>query len=355
MSMNLRLVKNQAYLFCCVCLVLLLPSTASADPLAPYVEAAKKEGSAVLGITIRNTTMGKPSGAKYIAAFQKRYPFLKVELKRIGGASERERVLSEMTAGLVKYDVGIISDTMMDTLTESKVPLIVEWKKLGVLPDLVHPKNIGISLRTSVYGIGYNRNLVPDKVAQSFTWETCADPKWKGKTATDDRPRHLDILFHTNGWGREKTLDYAKRWAANKPAVEASRSTGAQKLAAGAYHLICGMPRKQVMDLRVYGGVESVGIAYPEPVPVSSADLTFVPQKAKSPNAGVLFMAWSATQEAQTLLDDADFTAHPQFEGSDVNRVLKGKKLVYGDWEQAKRSEEYLVEILQAMGFPVVR
>ena len=355
MRMQVRCRNFWFRVLCAFIFLPLLSGPVNADPLDPFIEGAKKENSVVLGITIRKTTQGKPSGIKYVEGFQKRYPFLKAELKRIGGASERERVLTEMTAGLVQYDVAIVSDTMMDTLVESKLPLIVDWKKLGVLADLVHPKNIGVALRTSVYGIGYNRTLVPDSLAQSFTWETCADPKWKGKTAMDDRPRHLDILFHTNGWGREKTLDYARRWAANKPAVEASRSTSVQKLAAGAYHLICGMPRKQVMDLRVYGGVDSVGIVYPEPVPVSSADLTFVPRKAKSPNAGVLFLAWTATQEAQQLLDDADFTAHPQFEGSNVNKVLKGRKLVYGDWEQARRSDEYLTEILQAMGFPVVR
>lgn len=171
----------------------------------------------------------------------------------------------------------------------------------------------------------------------------------------DDRPRHLNILYQNDGWGREKTLEYAKRWAANKPAVEASRSTGAQKLSAGAYAMICGMPRRQVLDLQVNAGEKSIGIVYPEPIPVSIGDIIYVPQKAKHPNAGVLFLAWTATPEAQTILDDIDFSGHPAFEGSDVNKITKGKKLVQASWEDVKRSDEILAEILQAMGFPVVR
>ena len=324
-------------------------------PLDPYIEGAKKEGTVKLGVTLRAKSHGKPSGDKYIAAFQKRYPFLKPELKRIGGARERERVLGEMTAGVVNFDVATISDTMVDPLFDAKVPLIVDWQKLGVPGFLAHPKNIGVSLRTAVFGIGYNRKLIPDEVAKNFTWESCADPKWKGKTAMDDRPRHLNILYQKDAWGREKTVEYAKRWAKNKPSVEASRSTGAQKLAAGSYHMICGMPRRQVMDLQVNAGEKSIGIVYPEPIPVSIGDIIYVPKKAKHPNAGVLFLAWTATDEAQAILDDVDFSGHPEFKGSDVNKITKGKKTVQADWEDVKRSDDILGEILQAMGFPVVR
>jgi len=331
------------------------PIQVIAGSLDAYVEKAKKEGTVTLGVTLRKTSQGKPTGDKYIAAFQKRYPFLKAKLKRIGGARERERVLGEMTAGVVNFDVATISDTMVDPLVDAKVPLILDWQKLGVPPFLAHPKNIGVSLRTAVFGIAYNRKLIPDNVAKDFTWESCNDPKWKGKTAMDDRPRHLNILYQNDGWGREKTLDYAKRWAANKPAVEASRSTGAQKLSAGAYSMICGLPRRQVLDLQVNAGEKSIGIVYPEPIPVSIGDLIYVPQKAKNANAGVLFIAWSATPEAQAILDDIDFSGHPSFEGSDVNKVAKGKKLVHASWEDVKRSDDVLAEILQAMGFPVVR
>ncbi len=69
----------------------------------------------------------------------------------------------------------------------------------------------------------------------------------------------------------------------------------------------------------------------------------------------MLFVAWTATQEAQTILDDVDFSGHPAFEGSEVSRVTKGKKIVSGSWEYLPKSDDILAEILQAMGFPVVR
>lgn len=333
----------------------LLPPRALSGPLDSYIEGAKKEGSVRLGVTLRKKRFGKPAGEKYLNAFQNRYPFLSTRFRRIGGSRERERVLAEMTAGIIKFDVVTISETVANTVLQAKLPRIVNWQKLGLPSTLIHPKNIGVSLRTPVFGIGYNRELVPDEVARTFTWETCTDPKWRGKTAMDDRPQHLRHMYQKSVWGSEKTLDYAKRWAANKPAVEASRSTAAQKLAVGAYPLICGMARRQVLDLQVYGNVQSIGIVYPEPIPVGIGDIIYVPRKAKHPNAAILFLAWTTTKEAQNLLDKVDFSGHPSFEGNQIAETLKGKKVALGAWAYSERSDDILAEILRAMGFPVVR
>ena len=263
--------------------------------------------------------------------------------------------MSELTAGVVNHDVATVSETMVQTVMDAKIARILDWAALGAAKQMIHPGNVGVSLRTPVYGIAYNRELIPDEVAKTFTWETCTDPKWKGKTVTDNRPRHLEVFFEAGGWGREKTLDYARRWAANKPIMEPSRSTAAQKLAVGAYPIVCGMPRRQAADLRVFAGVKTVGIVYPEPVPVGIGDIIYVPQKAANANAGTLFVVWTTTQEAQTILDDVDFSGHPSYEGNEINRDIKGKKVVYSSWESSLRSDDILAEILQAMGFPVVR
>ena len=328
---------------------------APTNPLEPYIEGAKKEGALHLGITLRAKSHGKPSGELYLAAFQRRYPFLKVTFERVGGAHERERVLTEMTAGIFNFDVVTASETAIPTIIDAKLPRVVEWQKLGVPKYFVHPKNIGISMRTQVYGIGYNRKAIPDALAKTFTWETCTDPKWKGRTAMDDRPRHLNRLFLDDAWGRQKTLDYAKRWAANKLGIESSRSTAAEKLTIGSYAMICGLPRRQVLDIQVNTKSKSVGLVYPEPIPVSTGDFIYVPDKSKHPNAGILFMVWTGSAEAQKILDDIDFTGHPAIEGNDSNRELKGKKVLYGTFEDSKRSDDNLADILRAMGMPVAR
>ncbi|MDP2647109.1 MAG: hypothetical protein Q8P24_19410, partial [Desulfobacterales bacterium] len=180
-----RISKICFLLLVCGVVMAVIPFPLHSDPLDPYIQAAKKEGAVKIGVTLRNKVHGKPSGELYIAAFQKTYPFLKVNFKRIGGTRERERVITEMTAGIFNYDVAPVGEPMIPTIVNAKLPRIVEWEKLGVPKYLSHPENIGVSLRTPVFGIAYNRDLVPDEIANAFTWESCTDPKWKGKTAMD--------------------------------------------------------------------------------------------------------------------------------------------------------------------------
>ncbi|MDP2644943.1 MAG: extracellular solute-binding protein [Desulfobacterales bacterium] len=350
-----RRIKLWFFIIVCGPLLSFQPFAAHADPLDPYIQAAEKEGQVRIGVTLRNKVSGKPAGELYFAAFQKRYPFIKVNFKRIGGSRERERVITEMTAGIYNYDVATIAETQIDTLTSLKLARVLDWQKLGVPKFLAHPENIAVSLRTPVFGIAYNRDLVPDEVARTFTWETCTDPKWRGKSAIKTRPRHLEMFYQKDVWGREKTLDYARRWMAVKPSVESSRSTGATKLMAGAYHFMCGTERSQVKDLQVYSEAKNIGIVFPEPVPVGVGDLIFVADKAKHSNAAVLFLVWTATKEAQNLLDDINFSGHPAYEGIEINQVLKGKKLAEASWEDTARADEVLKEILLTMGMPVVQ
>ena len=347
--------RMKRWLFFVVYIGILSPLPTQAGPLDPYIEAAKKEGSVTLGITLREKSHGKPTGELYLGAFKKRYPFLKVNFKRVGGARERERVLTEMTSGVSEFDVAAISETMIPTIVAAKLVRVMEWEKLGVPKYFIHPKNYGLCTRTAVFGIAYNRNLIPDAVAKTFTWESCTDPKWKGRTAMNDRPRHLNRLYLDDQWGRAKTLDYAKRWAANKPAFEASQSTATEKLAVGSYAMICGLARRQVEDILVNTDSKSIGIVFPEPVPVGSGEFNFVPVSAKRPNAGVLFMVWSSSKEAQNIQEDTDFSSDPRVGGTDVSAVLKGKKVASPTWEDSEKADDHLAEILQAMGLPVVR
>jgi iron(III) transport system substrate-binding protein len=343
-------------LFGALCSVQPSPAlSAQAGPLDPYIEGAKKEGSVTIGLTLREKSHGKPAASLYVAAFQKRYPFLKVNFKRIGGARERERIVVEMASGIFDYDVATVTDTMIPTIVDAKLPRVVEWQKLGVPAIFAHPKNYGLSLRTQAYGIAYNRDQIPDDVAKNFTWETCTDPKWKGKITMNDRPRHLIVLSRGDAWGQAKTLDYAKRWAANKPAMNESQSDATEKVSLGVFPIGCGLARGQVKDIQVNAGSKSLGIVFPDPVPIDSSDLIYVPDKAKHPNAAILFMVWSTTTEAQNILDDIDFTGHPAIEGNDVNIALKGKKIVYPSWADVANADNRLAEILQAMGVPVVR
>src|SRR5262245_16536481 len=211
-----------------------------AQSLEKLVEGAKKEGKLKVGLTVRWEEGGKPGAKKFVEVFQTRYPFLKVEYERVGGSRERERVLTELAAGKVSYDVTVLSETQVPTALKANVVEKVDWKALGVTAQHVHPDGFGVNYRSQLYGIAYNRKLVPDDVGRKLSWEDCAAAKWKKKVAMDTRPRHLEILWQPHVWGREKTLAHARQLAANQTIFERDRAGAMTKLAVGEYVLDCG-------------------------------------------------------------------------------------------------------------------
>ena len=200
-----------------VAFFLLLPlSPVHSQGLEKITEGAKKEGKVRVGVTVRWEEGGKPGAKKMVEVFQSRYPFVKVDYERVGGSRERERVLSELAAGKISYDVTVLSETQVPTALRANVVEMVDWRSLGVHPQQVHSDGFGVNYRTQFYGMVYNRKLLPDAVGAKLTWEDCANPKWRKKVAMDTRPRHLEILWQPHVLGRDKTLGHARRLAANQ-------------------------------------------------------------------------------------------------------------------------------------------
>ena len=124
---------------------LLSLSLVGAQGLEKIAEGAKKEGRVKVGLTVRWEEAGKPGARKFVEVFQTRYPFIKVEYERVGGSRERERVLSELAAGKVSYDVTVLSETQVPTALRANVVEKVDWKSLGVNPQHVHPDGFGVN------------------------------------------------------------------------------------------------------------------------------------------------------------------------------------------------------------------
>jgi ABC-type Fe3+ transport system substrate-binding protein len=322
--------------------------------LDEVIAKAKNEGQVRLGIAPRKEISGRPVASRIFEGFQRRYPFIKINYQRVSGFGQRERVFSEMAGGVVNYDVASLSTRQIDDGIKANIFQAVDWKGVGVDPQSVHPANFGVTYRMEPYGISYNTDLIKEAEGQKLTWEDCTNPKWKGKFATIDRPRHLEVLYQNNAWGREKTLDYARRLAANNPIVERSRDEAFVKLVKGAYPMLCG-DRSQGVLLENAMGVKNVGITFPEPVPIVHVTFMFVPRGAKNSNAGILWIAWTLSEEGQKIHDEAEFTGNPMLPSSAVHKRIKGKKIPGISWDFLSRSDDILREVLTAMGFPVVQ
>ena len=273
----------------------------------------------------------------------------------MGGSRERERVLTELAAGRVSYDVTVLSETQVPTALQANVTEKVDWKALGVTAQHVHPEGFGVNYRSQLYGIAYNRKLVPDDVGRKLTWEDCAAPKWKKKVAMDTRPRHLEILWQPHVWGREKTLAHARQLAANQTIFERDRTGAMTKLALGEYAIDCGSFYSTYYEHTRSGRAERIGFTLAEPIPVNLGDVVFVPRGAAHPNGAKLWIVWSLSEEGQKLLDEVEGNGSPLIPGTQTAKLVKGKKTAWYEPQYRAKAEEILKEILEAIGLPIVR
>lgn len=351
---SMTALKALAFASGCAALTLMSASPVNSQTMEQVIAGAKKEGQVRIAITVREKEGNIVAAPRLIEAFQKKYPFVKVNYTRIGGSRERERVFTELASGMVNYDVATLSQTSIPNGLRAKIFHKVDWKGLGIGPEVSHPDGLGVNYRTQLFGISYNTKLVSHEEAQKFTWDTCVDPRWKGKFALDMRPRHLEVLYQENGWGKDKTLAYSKLLSENKPVLEVSRNEAESKLVDGAYAFVCAQFWSAHQQEAAGEGGAKLGFIVPEPVVINSGDIVFVPVGAKNTFAGILWILWSISEEGMRLLDQVQFSGDPMVPGTSSHHFLANKKVLRGNWESQMRADEILGSILKTMGMPIV-
>jgi ABC-type Fe3+ transport system substrate-binding protein len=211
-----------------------------ADRQKMLEEGAKKEGEvswyATFNVELAVTPLGE--------AFEKKYPFLKVNFIRATSSQAIQRAQAEFRARSVRVDVMAAGST--DSLSGSGLlqpywsPILAEYPA-----PYVDPNREWVADWAGYNGIAWNTNLVKPEEAPK-TWEDLAnlDPKFKGKivwgaSPTAGAPR---VITHWRQmWGEEKALAFIKKFAA----LDVRTSLGStdnmlDQMAVGEYAFVVG-------------------------------------------------------------------------------------------------------------------
>ncbi|MFC1817200.1 ABC transporter substrate-binding protein, partial [Thermodesulfobacteriota bacterium] len=144
-------------------------------------EGAKKEGKLTL------YTMGilKQAVRPNVAAFEKKYPFIKVKIFRTSSNNLIPRVVEEFRMG--KSFADVIEGNQMTDLVFLNARILQSYysPNLAVIEkSAVKQASDGGSLSTGFRGssisLGYNTNMIKE-IELPKTYEDLLDPKWKGK------------------------------------------------------------------------------------------------------------------------------------------------------------------------------
>jgi ABC-type Fe3+ transport system substrate-binding protein len=319
---------------------------------AEIVSKAKPEGKlrilTGLSGSIRATT----------EAFKKKYPFINIYVEEIKNPDAGQRLLLEVTAGAARdWDImRVHSDFYREWLPHLWKADLLGMAEHGVVqipPEMIDPKNRNVVALVSRFEVvAYNKNLVvPGQLPK--TWENMLKPEWKGrKFGADIRPQELAALVPA--WGLEKTVDYARKIAAQQPIWARGGSRPLAALAAGEIPLyLFGANYGSVTRAQRKDPLGIVQFITLEPVPVRIGVEQAILETSQNRHAALLWLEFLAGEEAQKLLDQYEpLTASVYSRGSAAEQALRGKKLSVVSWENNENMEQWIAKLVEAYGFP---
>ncbi|HEX2931011.1 MAG TPA: extracellular solute-binding protein [Candidatus Binatia bacterium] len=261
---------------------------------AKILEGAKKEGKLVL-----YTGMDTDEASLYTKEFSKKYPFIKPEIFRSSGEKVQARFLVEHRAGVHSADVFQTSIIQVYQLKNSGLLAKYVSEEAAVYADgFKDPQGHWTAFYQIPYVIGYNTRLVAAKDAPA-SYDDLLNPKWKGLIGLETE--EYQWFYHLlQIMGRDKGLDYMKKFAGQNLQMRKGHTLLAQLVAAGEIAIATVVYSNRVERMKASGApVEWVRFKGPT---ITAINAIAIPEKAPHPNAARLFVDFVLSKEGQSLL-----------------------------------------------------
>ncbi|MGH7887740.1 MAG: ABC transporter substrate-binding protein [Candidatus Binatia bacterium] len=311
---------------------------------------AKKEGKLrVMG------SLGAQTLKPLNEAFRKKYPFIDSQAQEIAGTDNYIRMIQEMKAGMAKsWDVNYVAfDMYPEYLPFQKKFDILGMAQQGVLQipqKMIDPVNRHVVVVASdLQVVAFNKKLLPPEKVPN-TWEGFLREEFSGrKFMLDIRPKDVAALIPA--WGMEKTVEFARKLAAQKPVWIRGNSRALTMIQSGEYSTLLGPNLASAM--RVERKDPNIGYKILEPVPTRLNEAQSVLAAASNPYAGLLWLEFLCSPAAQALIDQYEpYGASLLIPGTVQEKLARGLKLSIIDWEHVTKLEDYQKKITEAYGFP---
>ena len=286
--------------------LLIAPGAFAADPA--LVAAAQKEGEVVW-----YTTQVLDHSRPLAAAFEKKYPAIKLSFSVLNAADTAVRISNEVRAGRHAVDVFDGTTTVVPLKQEG---IVLKW-----LPDTakdypadrLDQEGYWIATNISVLTPGFNTGLVPPGTKLSYA--ALLDPKWRGQIAWGGTPSTSAgpgfVATVLAEMGEEKGMDYLRRFAQQKVAnLTISANAVLQQVVLGEYALGLQLFNNQVAEAKKKGAPVAWTPLEPSTVVLNVLSIL---KGAPHPNAGKLLVDFLTSKEGQAVFRDIDYVpAHPE-------------------------------------------
>jgi iron(III) transport system substrate-binding protein len=255
--------------------------------------------------TVRWYTALNVNGSKPLAdAFEKKYPFLKVEIARLSNERIMNRILSEAKAGTPQFDV--TSFAYLPLLAEKG--LLARYQSpqaKSYLEGFFDPKGHWVSMYSNLIVLGYSTRQV-DPASAPKDWPDLLDPRWSGKLGMDSE---VGVWYGAmlQYWGKEKGDKFFKALAQQKIEWRRGHSLLAQLMTAGEFPLalVYAFNISQLQQ----SGAPVAWVTSANPVVATTSGIG-ISAKTDSPASSKLFMDFALSAEGQkTIMETGRFSA----------------------------------------------
>jgi ABC-type Fe3+ transport system substrate-binding protein len=293
-----------------VAFVALLATTApllAADPA--LIAAARKEGEVVWYTTQIISQLVRP----VTAAFEKKYPGIRVRSTRANASETAVKILNESRAGRLQADVFDGTTTVVPLKAEGYVLQWLPDAAKDYPPEVKDPEGYWIANNLFVITPGYNTSHIP-RGKEPRTLQDLLNPALRGKMAWNGFPTSSGVggFIGTvlTEMGQEKGMAYLRQLSKQNIAnLRGSAREVLDQVIGGEFSLALQIfNHHAVISAKKGAPVDWIAM---EPATVTLSTMSVLKQ-APHPNAAKLFMDFVISREGQEVFRRADYiTAHP--------------------------------------------
>lgn len=277
----------------------LVPARASDEA---RIAAAKKEGEVIWYTTLIVDQAVRP----LVAAFEAKYPGIKVRFARYNSGEISLRIINEAQARQTQADifdggqVGLYKTDLLDSYLPANA---AQYAK-----EFVEPDGRAIAFCMYVLGPGINTELLRP-ADEPKTFEDLLDPKWVGKIAwssnpnVDGGPGFVGLVLRT--MGQEKGMDYLRRLSRQKIANVPAASRVVLDQVIGGQYALALVTFNHHSALSAAKGAPAKFLKM-EPLMGITHSVSMV-KNGPHPNAGRLFIDFLMSEEGQNVFREAGY------------------------------------------------
>jgi iron(III) transport system substrate-binding protein len=257
-------------------------------------DGARKEGE-----IIWYTSMSLTDFPKIVGAFEKTFPYLRVNTNRISQSSVMAKIETEARAGRFAVDIVGSAPTEMWELKQRGFSAPYLSPELKAFPaGSFDPQGYWSSTEVTPLVLAFNTKLAPpDEAPRSY--QELLLPKWRGKLnfGSDEYAWYSVML---DGMGKTKGLDFMRALARQQLHIPGGSSImRLQLMLAGESALVIAARGRRATEYKEKGAPIDYRLLDPYPGEPNGFALM---RRSSHPHASILFIDWMLSEEGQTIL-----------------------------------------------------